>query len=120
MARPKVLSLIHDDVPVAMAQPAGGTVLEMNVVQATGLCALLVDGLDPVLTLQFQARSPLGDLSPCLAAQAVEALVNFSASCQMSARSDRVMFRPRPARRARKYSVRETTAWPRITCVHSS
>ncbi len=30
------------------------------------------------------------------------------------------MFLPRPARRARKYSVRDTTACPRMTWVHSS
>ena len=47
-------------------------------------------------------------------------LVNCSTSCQTSARCTRLRVLPRPARRARKYSSRELSAWPRTTCDHSS
>ena len=50
----------------------------------------------------------------------VSRLVNCSTSCQTSARCTRLRVRPRPARRARKYSSRESSAWPRTTWDHSS
>nr|WP_324289683.1 hypothetical protein [Streptomyces tirandamycinicus] len=74
MGGAQVLGLVHHDVAIAVAQPAAGGVLQVDVVEPTRFLPLPGDVPDALFTAHLQACRPLRHLVPGLPPEPVEPL----------------------------------------------